>query len=178
MATLSGGAALERKLAEIAAKAGKAATLQVGFLKGATYPDGTPVAAVAFINEYGRMVRSKDGDYYQMPRPYFRTMIAAKAPKWGKSLGNLAVLHDYDIVKILQLMGEGITAQLQASIRNLVNPPLAPSTIKEKGFSKPLIDTAVMLNSVAYIVTSDDSTVGGQGAQMTAAARAVMKGQG
>lgn len=179
MATLSGGQALEKKLAEIAAKAGKAGTLQVGFLKGATYPDGTPVAAIAFINEYGRTVKGKKGEalYFQMPRPYFRTMIADKSPKWAGNLGRLAVLHDYDTTKVLGLMGEAIAGQLQASIRALVSPPLAPSTVKAKGFSKPLIDTSVMINSVAYQVVSGDETTGGQGAQMSAAARAAMVAQ-
>lgn len=49
----SGGAALEAKLREIAEKVGKAHTVHVGFLEGATYPDGTPVAQIAAINEYG-----------------------------------------------------------------------------------------------------------------------------
>jgi hypothetical protein len=51
--TFSGGAALEAKLREIAEKVGKANTVNVGFLEGATYPDGTPVAQIAAINEYG-----------------------------------------------------------------------------------------------------------------------------
>lgn len=178
MATLSGGAALERKLREIAERAGKSGTLQVGFLEGAKYPDGTPVAQIAFINEYGRTVKTEKGSYFQLPRSYFRTMIAAKSPKWGANLGRLAVLHNYDIHKVLQLMGEGITAQLQRSILDLTSPPLAPSTIKAKGFSKPLIDTAVMLNSVAYRVVTGDTTAQGQGSQMSAAAKAIMKAQG
>lgn len=48
-----GGEKLEQKLREIAEKAGKASTVRVGFLEGATYPDGTPVASIAAVNEYG-----------------------------------------------------------------------------------------------------------------------------
>lgn len=51
--TFSGGEALEAKLREIAEKVGKAKTVNVGFLAGATYPDGTPVAYIAAVNEYG-----------------------------------------------------------------------------------------------------------------------------
>lgn len=51
--TFSGGEALEAKLREIAEKVGKAKTVNVGFLEGATYPDGTPVAYIAAVNEYG-----------------------------------------------------------------------------------------------------------------------------
>lgn len=52
----SGGAALEAKLREIAAKVGKPNMVRVGFLEDATYPDGTPVALVAATNEYGGTV--------------------------------------------------------------------------------------------------------------------------
>ncbi|MFL9904271.1 hypothetical protein PQR71_40140 [Paraburkholderia fungorum] len=56
MGAFSGGAALEAKLREIAEKVGKAKTVNVGFLEGATYPDGTPVALIAATNEYGGTV--------------------------------------------------------------------------------------------------------------------------
>lgn len=52
----SGGAALEAKLREIAAKVAKPNMVRVGFLEDATYPDGTPVALVAATNEYGGTV--------------------------------------------------------------------------------------------------------------------------
>jgi hypothetical protein len=55
-ATFTGGAALEAKLREIAAKVGKPNTVRVGFLEDATYPDGTPVALIAATNEYGGTV--------------------------------------------------------------------------------------------------------------------------
>lgn len=55
-ATFSGGSALESKLREIAEKIGAPKTLRVGFLEGATYPDGTPVALVAAANEFGGTV--------------------------------------------------------------------------------------------------------------------------
>jgi hypothetical protein len=49
-------------------------------------------------------------------------------------------------------MGAGIAGQLRQSIIDLVAPPLAPSTIKRKGFDKPLIDQGIMLSSVDYEV--------------------------
>lgn len=176
VATLSGGDALERKLKEIAAKVGKAGTLQVGFFEGAKYPNGMSVPLVAFINEFGRTVKTKEGSYFQMPRPYFRNMIAKESPKWPAKLGRTAVASDYDMTLTLERMGEGIAGQLQASIRELTSPPLAPRTIARKGFAKPLIDTAVMLNSVGYKVTVGEETSSGAGAQMSGAARAAMKG--
>lgn len=176
MATLSGGDKLEKKLAEIAAKAGAAGTLRVGYLEGSTYPDGTSVPMVAAVNEYGRMVKSKDGDYFQMPRPSFRNMIAKRSPRWAEQLGKIAVAADYDMKLTLDRMGQLMVGQLQGSIRELVSPPLAESTIKAKGFSKPLIDTAIMINSVSYEVTADGETSTSAGAQMSEAASAAMKG--
>jgi len=52
----SGGDALKAKLEEIAKKVGKVDTVNVGFLEGATYPDGTPIAMIAAVNEFGGTV--------------------------------------------------------------------------------------------------------------------------
>ena len=62
MGAFSGGAALEAKLREIAEKVGAPKTVRVGFLEGATYPDGTPVALVAATNEYGGTVTVPEHD--------------------------------------------------------------------------------------------------------------------
>jgi hypothetical protein len=50
---LSGGDKLRTTLEGIARKAGTGDLLRLGFLEGATYPDGTPVAYIAACNEYG-----------------------------------------------------------------------------------------------------------------------------
>lgn len=127
-----------RKLKEIVDKMG-GDTLKVGFLEGATYPDGTPVASVAFWNEFG----TKN----QPPRPFFRTMVAEKSPAWPAQMGQLAKSTGYDGPRVLALMGEQIEGDLKESINKFTDPPLAPSTIKAKGFDKPLIDTSHMVNS-------------------------------
>jgi hypothetical protein len=77
--TLSGSEELMKKLEEIAKRMG-GGEVAVGFMEGATYPDGTPVAAVAFWNEFGKGVQSEEGNYFQMPRPFFRNMIAGPPP--------------------------------------------------------------------------------------------------
>ena len=155
-AKISGGDKLQKRLEEILKQAQNSQLVNVGFLEGATYPDGTPVAQVAAINEYGREVRSKEGNYYQLPRPFFRGMIANKKSGWGKSLGNLLKSNNYDAHKALALMGYGIGGQLQESIQQLTSPPLAESTIKAKGgtatAAKPLIDTGHMFQSVDFEV--------------------------
>lgn len=146
MTSFSGGEALEKKLAELAEKLGESKTLRVGFLEGATYPDGESVPMVAAANEFG------DPAMNRPPRPFFRNMIAAKSPQWGDDIGRIAVATNYDADTLLPLIGEHIKDQLQTSIRELTDPPLASYTIMKKGFDKPLIDTGNMLNSVDYDV--------------------------
>ncbi|MEE9659117.1 hypothetical protein [Enterobacter cloacae complex sp. CARB60] len=144
MTTFSGGAALEAKLAELAEKLGDGKTLRVGFLEGATYPDGQSVPMVAAANEYG------DPAMNRPPRPFFRNMIAEKSPEWPQDIAKIAEATGYDAEAMLGLMGEHIKVQLQGSIRDLMEPALSPVTIAKKGFSKPLIETSHMLNSVDY----------------------------
>ena len=140
---LSGADGVMKALEDIARKMG-GGEVAVGFMAGATYPDGTPVAAVAFWNEYGGPGRQ--------PRPFFRQMIAQESPPWPGKMAKLAKATDYDGDKVLALMGEDIKGALQQSINEFQSPPLAPSTIEAKGFAKPLIDTSHMLNSVTYEV--------------------------
>ena len=146
---LRGADELMRKLEEIAKRMGGGA-VEVGFMSGATYPDGTPVAAVAYWNEYGK--GSEDGEF-QPPRPFFRRMIAKESPTWPQKMARLAKATDYDGPRVLALMGEDIKGALQQSINDFQSPGLKPSTVEAKGFSKPLIETSHMLNSITTKVT-------------------------
>lgn len=172
MATIRGGAKLDKALAIIAAKLKSGDTLRVGFLEGATYPatskaklrkhykgkqakpvagskGGTPVALVAAVQEFGSPTNNIP------PRPFFRNMVAEKSKEWPKGIETQLKRNNYDVLRTLEKVGEAIKGQLQKSIINTNSPPLKPRTIEAKGFAKPLIDTAHMLNSVDYeIVTS------------------------
>lgn len=145
--TLTGGDKLDRKLSEIAARVGRVGAVRVGFLEGATYPDGTPVAMVAALLNFG----ISNGKAW----PFFTNMIAEKAPGWGETLANLLRTNDYDVQKCLALMGTGIAGQLREAIQAMDAPPLELSTILAKGFDKPLIDTGHMFNSIDYEVEGD-----------------------
>jgi hypothetical protein len=144
---LTGGEKLLNYLRDINRRLAPAAgspEVRVGFLEGATYPDGTPVPEVAAYNEFGT---SKS-----LPRPFFRRMIKAKAPTWGDDMGKLLTQTQFSATTTLGLMGERIKGQLQQSIVDLVSPPLAQATVARKGSAKPLVDTGHMLNSVDYEV--------------------------
>ncbi len=144
MVAFTGGDKLVAKLAEIAQSVSKASSVEIGFLDGATYPDGTSVPLVAAMNEFG----SENSP----PRPFFRGMIQAKADEWPDAVGGLLVKSGYDAEKTLGQTGAAIKGQLQGAIVEYVGPPLKPATVARKGSSKQLIDTSVMLNSVDWRV--------------------------
>jgi hypothetical protein len=144
MADISGGAKLAAYLKKWVDATAGGPYVKVGFLAGAAYPDGTPVAAVAAFNEFGGRDRP--------PRPFFRNMVAQRGSTWGAATATALKTSGNDVNKALDLVGQGIKGQLQQSIVDLTDPPLAASTVRAKGFDKPLISTGHMLNSVDYEV--------------------------
>ncbi|MHB8283955.1 MAG: hypothetical protein ACYDD1_04695 [Caulobacteraceae bacterium] len=142
MATLSGGDALEKRLQQIAEGLASGATLRVGFLENATYPDGTLVALVAASQNFGAPGKGIP------PRPFFSNMIAANSPAWGDQLAKALAYYDNDVFKALEGMGVLMTDQLRDAILTFQGAPLSPRTIAAKGFDKALVDTSVMLNSI------------------------------
>lgn len=152
MATLNGGGKLEGFLARFARRLRRDPFVRVGFLEGATYDDGTPVAMIAAIQNFGAPARGIP------PRPFFSNMVIDKSPAWGDQLANVLKAADYDGNLALARMGEYIAGQLRVSIRETTEPALSPITIARKGFDKPLIDTGHMWNSIAYEVQEGGQT--------------------
>jgi hypothetical protein len=91
---LKGSASLRVKLAELAAKVSKPGTLRVGFLEDAIYDDGTPVAYIAAINEFGARIEKEPGEttvYRQVNKA--RTGFNKKGRFVKKSASNFATTH-------------------------------------------------------------------------------------
>lgn len=147
MATINAAEKLASKLSQIIKGTEGLPRVSIGFLRDATYPDGTSVAMVAAINEFGKE--------NQPSRPFFRLMVAEKRDSWSGAMALNMKDTGFDADKTLDRMGQGIKGQLQTSIRDLLDPPLAPSTVAKKGFSKPLIGRGHMMNSVDYRVEKD-----------------------
>lgn len=150
MASIKGGHKLKQALAKLAAKLDQPGTLRVGFLEGATAPNGDSIPLRAYRLEFGT---SK-----MPPRPFFRNMIAAKASEWPAGLAFQLKATNYDVQLTLERAGEAIKGQLKESILDLWTPPLSPVTIKKKGFEKPLIEHGDMINAVAWEVVMNAST--------------------
>lgn len=119
------------------------ASVRVGVLENATYPDGTPVAMVAFWNEYGTKTSPV--------RAFFRTTVSDQKKNWVLSVQNLMKMHD-DPKKVMGLIGEHMRGQIVQSINTWTDPPNAPYTVRMKGFNKPLVDQGIMMRSISFEV--------------------------
>ena len=139
---IRGGEKMVMVLAEMNAKLKGAHLVRVGFLGNATYPGGTNVATVAAIQEFGAPAAGIP------PRPYFRNMIARRKSEWPKILAQAIKQNDYAAEPALATLGEAVVGQLKQSILETNDPPLKPATVKRKGFSKPLIASSNLINSV------------------------------
>lgn len=153
MASVKINPELERKLDGLARSLDKKAVLRVGFLEDATYPDGTPVAMVAAIQNFGAPARGIP------PRPFFTNFVKDNEGQWGEQLARLLIGTGGDVERALNIMGLGMKGQLQQSIVNTLAPPLSPITL--------------MLRKMQY----DDPTLEVTGATVGEAARRVEAGE-
>jgi len=120
------------------------AVLRVGFLEAAKYPDGTPIAQVAFWNEFGTLTIPQ--------RPFFRTTIKTKSPEWADRLAAILPAVGFDGPKALALLGQSMRDDVENAIAQWSAPPNAQSTIDKKGFDKPLVDKGLMQRAVDFEV--------------------------
>lgn len=151
--SLEGGKKLNKYLRELALRLGAGGEAKIGFLEGKTYPQeqgGLSVAQVAFWNEFGTVKAP--------PRPFFRNMIEDQSPTWARKLGAAARYSGYRAKPTLEIVAADIKGHLVESINLLEEPPLADYTIEKKGFSKPLIDKGIMVDSPAWVVSTEAPT--------------------
>jgi len=127
--------------------------IDVGWFEEARYPDGTPVAWIAMLNEYGYMTTGKYQGYHP-PRPFFRSFlkeyitntilvssnIAPKMAAVAEGRMTWAALHKY--------IGEQLVDWVKKKILETKSPPNTPLTISLKGFNDPLIETGRMYDTV------------------------------
>lgn len=149
-------------------------TLNVGWFDNNKYPNGTEVGDIAKLQEYGGL--GENGN--EIPaRPFVRPAIALNCNKWRNKIlqdikneikkGNISYFNS-----ILKKLGEEVKKDIQKSIQDVYEPPLADYTInmrmEKRGIKnfensnvetmqelmKPLIDTGKMLESCDYKVSS------------------------
>lgn len=157
MAQIHGGTKLANALAEISHNLEKVGTLKVGFLSGAKYPNGVPVALIAAVQNYGAPRAGIP------PRPFFSNMVASKSSEWPAAIAGLLKANNYDTAKVMALTGEAIKGQLQKSIIDTNSPPLSPVTLmlrKMRGENPDLVVTGRTVGEAARRVAAGESSGG------------------
>lgn len=110
MATVKGGGNLSRYLGDMAAKIERAHTLRVGFLETAKYEDGTPVAAVAAINNFGAPGAGIPA------RPFFTETVDRGASEWGEKFAKIFKQTGGDAERALTFLGTIVADELREAI--------------------------------------------------------------
>lgn len=125
---------------------------EVGFFDTSHYPDGTPVAYVAAIQEFG------SGPI--PPRPFMRDTITKRSRYWVRTLeaGAKEVLAGrLTASQMLDGVGKLAAGDVQTTISQLTSPALKDSTTYARAHRKkkprntsikPLVDTGVLFASV------------------------------
>jgi len=128
----------------------KSSRVTVGFPKGYNaYPDGTAVAMVASVHEFGSVVSNIP------PRPFFRpTLIANGNYKKLRIKYFTLIAKDKVSVKIgLNQLGIHVAEDIKDAIVAVSSPVLKEATIKAKGGkTSPLVDSSHLVHSVTHKV--------------------------
>lgn len=112
-----------KNLKAILERAGKK-QVRIGFFESSKYPDGTSVAYVATIQEFGHGPIP--------PRSFFRPTIAEQRSAWGQTLlkGYRAVINEKITVEaMLEQFGALAAGQVKIAISKVQAPPLSPTTL-------------------------------------------------
>lgn len=157
------------------------AQCRVGFFGSSKYADGTPVAYVAAIQEFGSPSTGTP------PRPYMRPTVASRRTAWIEVVRRAsrdAIVNTQDGGQVLEILGQVASGDVAKSIKNLTAPALSPVTVllrqwRRGGvevtrstvalaarliaqgaaspamggtFAKPLVDSGILFNAVSYEV--------------------------
>lgn len=121
--------------------------VKVGLMAGGPVQDGVPVVQYAAYNEWGtatipaRPFMRKTADDAERPLGGFASGLARNVLN-GRMTAN----------QVLDGLGVWYQARIRATVRSSQSwaAPNAPSTIKAKGSSVPLIDHSVMVGAINY----------------------------
>jgi hypothetical protein len=136
-----------RQLAQALADANR--SVLVGVPAGKIEPDGTTMALVAAVQEFG----SPENNIPE--RPFLRMGIAAGRPRFERlNSGNLRLIlaGRKTVTRALEELGNLAAGEVKRGMVTLKFEPLKPATIARKGSSRPLIDTGNLRQSITYQV--------------------------
>lgn len=131
--------------------------IRVGFFPESKYPDGTPIAYVAAIQEFGYPQGNIPA------RPFMRPTAEQKKSEWGRQIAGAvrgAIDGKVNVVQAFEALGARSAGDIARTISRVTSPPLKKSTLqarqsrkKTPGVSrKPLVDTGQMIQAVTHVV--------------------------
>ena len=113
------------------------------------YPDGTDVRDVAFWNEFGTQRIPERGYFRRSANGARRELIRdSRTAALAIASGRL------DCDEALDLIGQQAAATLRQDLTQFRDPPNAASTIAQKGFDNPLIETGHLRSQITHRVKS------------------------
>ena len=133
---------------------------KIGYFPSAKYPDGTSIASIASIQEFGAPSKNIP------PRPFFRPTMDAQRAEWKQKMGQFAIRimqGKMTVRSSFDAIGIVAAGQVRKTIATLMSPPLKKSTLlarqsrarkgsKYKYLStKPLIDTGDMYGHLTNV---------------------------
>lgn len=119
----------------------------VGLFPQHVYPDGTPIAYVASIHEFGAKGMP--------PRSFMRTTIKAQRNEWRQQMAGAikaVSMGAIDYTDALDQIGALGAGDVVKTIDRMEEPKLDPKTVKRKGFDTLLVDTGLMRQSITWEV--------------------------
>lgn len=129
------------------------AVVKAGILQGSGSVDGVSIAQYATWNENG--VVGKKGKWKIPPRPFIKGWVANNQKQIASTIQRLygeVASGNITADEALNRLGVFAKSGIQSYIKRGDFVPNAPSTIKKKGSSQPLIDSGAMRNAVNYEV--------------------------
>ena len=151
------GDRLKTKIDEYAKNLRSANMVKVGWSSEAKYEDGTYVAQIAAIQEFGAPKRSIP------PRPFMRPLVRRDSKDWGGRLNAALKHYQGDAEAALEALGQEIEADLIEEIANVNDPPLSPITLMLRKWRKndpTLKVTGKTVGEAAAAVAAGESTDG------------------
>lgn len=126
---------------------------KVGWFEGNKYPDGTPVAYVASIQEFGYPAGGIP------PRPFIRPTISAQQGAWTDATAKMVRrigTGQMTARSVMETLGGLAAGDIRKAIAEVTAPPLDKRTLAARrsrgnNSTKPLVDTRIMQPTVTSI---------------------------
>lgn len=147
---VSGGNRISQRMKDLSTRLTKNKGVYIGVPKAAgQYEDGTPLAVIGAVQEFG----SADGRIPE--RSFLRVPLRSNRDKFAKTFRNQipqVISGEITMLQLMEQLGASAESVPQEAISAGIAPPNAPSTIRRKGSSTPLVDKGRLRQAVTHVV--------------------------